>query len=379
MMLFIWIKIHFSDIMNKPLYNKDRKETELFNQLRKRVNAKVKTVDKSRDRTVHFKTFLFPLLYFAMYLIAIFNGKNPIVYTGCFTLMGINIVLIYLNLIHEAAHNNIFKTRKYNRWVLKLFDLLGANSFIWERRHILSHHAFPNVDGWDTDVEQSGPILVYPHAEAKGLQKYQHRFFLLVYPLYLFNWMFIRDFRDFFDRDRIIQKTQAKIPVAEKVRMILYKLFYFFYQIIIPVIFFGVSWQLALGSWFLQILVASSFALFVLLPLHAVEHNEFPKTDESGNLPYGWLRHQLEVTNDLTNHNQFIRYVLGNFNYHVAHHLFPNYSYEYYPEITEEIRIFAKEHNLNYKQYSLFEALKMHYRLLKSNATSIRSVMEESI
>ncbi|MCG2793661.1 MAG: fatty acid desaturase [Weeksellaceae bacterium] len=365
--------------MNKPLYHKNQHETELFNALRQRVHARVKSISQSRDRTVRLKAFLFPLLYFAAYLVAISNSKNPLVYIACYLFMGIDVVLIYLNLIHEAAHNNIYKSKKYNRWFLKLFDLLGANSYIWERRHILSHHSFPNVDGWDTDIEQSGPILVYPHSQAKGLQKYQHRFFFLAYPLYLFNWMFIRDFRDFFDENRIIQKTQTKIPFIEKLRMLLYKIFYFFYQIFIPIFMIGASWRLAIFSWLLQMLAASSFALFVLLPLHAIQDNEFPEIDQSGNLPYSWLRHQFEVTNDLTNHNLFIRHILGNFNYHVAHHLFPNFSYEYYPEITEEIRLFAIENHFHYKQYSLFKALNMHYQLLKSNATSIRAVMEESM
>ncbi|MCB4235923.1 hypothetical protein LDL59_14890 [Kaistella anthropi] len=49
---------------------------------------------------------------------------------------------------------------------------------------------------------------------------------------------------------------------------------------------------------------------FVLLPLHALSDNEFPKLDEAGNLPYSWLRHQFEVTNDLTENNTFIRFVL---------------------------------------------------------------------
>jgi linoleoyl-CoA desaturase len=72
------------------------------------------------------------------------------------------------------------------------------------------------VDGWDTDIEQSGLLLIVPWIKAKGVQKYQHRFFFLVYPLYLFNWMFIRDFRDFFDKERVILKTQGRIPVKKK-------------------------------------------------------------------------------------------------------------------------------------------------------------------
>lgn len=365
--------------MKKPTYLKNQEDAEFFGELRKRVNARVAAIPENRGNLIKVKVFLLPVIYLSCYLVAIFNGDKPWLYLGCFALMGIDLVLLYLNLIHEAAHNNIFKNRKYNKAVMMIFDFVGANSFIWERRHIVSHHAYPNVDGWDTDVEQSGPILVYPHTEPKGIQKYQHRYFFLIYPLYLFNWMFIRDFRDFFDKRRIIQKTQAKIPTIEKVKMIFFKLFYFFYQIGLPILFLGVSWKLAVGAWFLQVLVASVFALVVLLPVHALESNEFPEMDAEKNLPYSWLQHQFRVTNDIKENNSFIRYVMGNFNYHVAHHLFPNYSYEYYPEITDEIRKFAEEKGLPYKQFPLRKALNLHYQLLKSNAIRVGEVLEESM
>ena len=365
--------------MKKPIYLKSPEDSKLFNELRSRVNARVATISEDRDKLIQFKVFLLPALYFGSYFLALYYREQPAVYIGSFVFMGILFVLIYLNIIHEAAHNNIFKNRKYNRAVLKIFDLVGANSFIWEKRHIVSHHAYPNVDGWDTDIEQSGVFKIVPLGKAKGIQKYQHRFFFLVYPLYLFNWMFIRDFRDFFDKNRVIKKVNTKIPTSEKVKMIFFKAFYFFYQIGIPILFLNVSWKLAILAWILQIVVASSFALFVLLPLHALSDNEFPALDEDHNLPYSWIKHQFEVTNDLQEHKLFVRYVLGNFNYHLAHHLFPNYSYEYYHEITDEIKKFAKEHQFNYKQYSMFKALGMHYQLLKSNATSVKTVMEETM
>lgn len=365
--------------MQKPVYNKNTDETKLFTELRKRVNDRVRDLPESRDNSIRIKALLLPLLYLGLYFLAVFNAENPWLYYFSFASMGITLVLIYLNLIHEAAHNNIFKNKKLNDYVLKIFDFVGANSYIWKKRHIVSHHAYPNVDGWDTDIEQSGVLKIYPHIEPKGIQKIQHRIFFLIYPLYLFNWMFIRDFRDFFDNDRIILKTQGKIPVSEKIKMILFKLFYFFYQIAVPVLFFEVSLGMAFGAWFLQIIVASIFALFVLLPLHPLPENEFPQMDESSNLPYSWIRHQFEVTNDLRENNWFVKHILGNFNFHVAHHLFPNYSYVYYNEITDEIRKFAKENNFPYKRFPLFTALGKHYQLLKTNATSINQVMEETM
>lgn len=354
-----------------PEYLSSQEESRLFVELAKRVKARVASIPENRDVYIQIKAFILPALYFGSYIVALFNTANTALYISLFILMGITLVLIYLNLIHEAAHNNVFRSKRYNRWILDIFNLVGANSYMWHNRHILSHHHYPNVEGWDTDVEQSGPILVFPNVEPHGIQKYQHRYFIFMYPFYLFNWMFLRDFRDFFGKNRVIRKIHGTPPVAEKVKMILYKLFYLFYQIAVPVLFFKASFGLAFGAWFLQVLVASIFALFVLLPLHPLPDNEFPVPDNLNNLPYSWMRHQLEVTNDLTQNNWVIRHILGNFNFHVAHHLFPAYSYVYYNEVTDEIVKFAHEHHLTYKKFSLFTALHKHYELLKMNAHGV--------
>ncbi|AQX04732.1 fatty acid desaturase [Elizabethkingia meningoseptica] len=365
--------------MKHPVYPKNTDETHLFNELRKRVNQRVQEIPENRDRYIRIKAVILPIVYFGSYFLAVFNGDKPWLYIACYIMMGLTLVLIYLNLIHEAAHNNIYKTKKYNKWLLRLFDLIGANSYIWQKRHIVSHHAYPNVDGWDTDMEQSGPIKIFPHVEAKGVQKYQDKYFIFAYPFYLFNWMLVRDFRDFFDKRRVIYKAHGESPAAEKVKMIMYKLFYLFYQIAVPVLFMKVSFGLAFGAWVLEIFVASIFALFVLLPLHPLPDNEYPLPDENNNLPYSWLRHQLEVTNDLSNNNWFIRHILGNFNFHIAHHLFPNYSYVYYNEITDEIENFARENGFVYKRFPILTALGKHYQLLKYNAHNVplKYVFEE--
>lgn len=365
--------------MNKPIYFKDQDHQKQFSELRARVTKRVEKLPKSRENSIKIKAILLPLIYFGLYFLALYRKETSWIYLLSYGMMGITLVLIYLNLIHEAAHNNIYKKKSHNQMVLRIFDFIGANSYIWKKRHLVSHHAYPNVDGWDTDIEQSGVLKIVPHVKTRGIQKYQHRFFFLVYPLYLFNWMFIRDFRDFFDSKRVITKTQGKIPAQEKVKMILFKAFYFFYQILIPILFFDVAWQLSLGAWALQIMVASVFALFVLLPLHPLPENEFPVLDKDSGLPFSWLRHQFEVTNDLKEDNWITRHVLGGFNYHVAHHLFPNFSYVYYPELTKEIEDFAREHGHPYKRFALFTALGKHYQLLKNNATSIGEVMEETM
>ncbi|MCO6498165.1 MAG: fatty acid desaturase [Chitinophagaceae bacterium] len=366
-------------MISKPVYFDSREERELFKELAQKVKQRVAAIPEDRDVYIKIKAIILPLIYFGSYVVALFNTHNKGLYVGLFALMGVTIVLIYLNLIHEAAHDNIYRSKRYNKWVLNLLNLLGANSYIWRKRHILSHHHFPNVDGWDTDVEQSGPIQIFPNNEPVGIQKYQDRYFIFIYPFYLFNWMLLRDFKDFFGKNRVIRKVHGVPPVKEKVKLILYKVFYLFYQIAVPVLFFKASFGLAFGAWFLQVFVASVFALAVLLPLHPLPDNEFPVPDDLNKLPFSWMKHQLEVTNDLTHNNWFIRHILGNFNFHIAHHLFPGYSYVYYNEITDEIVKFAEVHHLRYKKFPLTTALKKHYELLHMNAKGVplHHVLEE--
>ncbi|HVX49149.1 MAG TPA: fatty acid desaturase, partial [Chitinophagaceae bacterium] len=117
-------------------------------------------------------------------------------------------------------------------------------------------------------------------------------------------------------------------------------------------------------------------SLIVLLSPHATPESEFPVPDDNNVLPNSWFIHQLSTTNDVLNDNWFVRFFMGCFNYHIAHHLFPYVNHVYYPEITRHIANFARENNLPYRTFSLTTSLRNHYRLLKENAVH-ENIFEE--
>ncbi|UOU98882.1 hypothetical protein MUU74_02770 [Chryseobacterium daecheongense] len=119
--------------MEKPSYLKDSDDAKLFNELRKKVNQRVEAIPENRDIYIRIKAVILPLVYFGLYFFAIFNADKPWIYILSFLLMGISLVLIYLNLIHEAAHNNIYKSKRLNGLILQIFDFVGANSYIWKK------------------------------------------------------------------------------------------------------------------------------------------------------------------------------------------------------------------------------------------------------
>jgi linoleoyl-CoA desaturase len=348
----------------KPSFRKS-KQDYLFNELRKQVYTRINGVNYQRK--IYFKALLFPFLYFAVYVLMLMLGHNRLVLWSAYICMGILLLLNFLNNLHEAAHHCLFKNRKANDYYLFLFDLMGANSYIWKVRHTRLHHNYSNIKGWDTDIEQSPLARIFPDGKYFYIHRYQHIYLPLLYPLYLFNWLLIRDFKDFFSAERTVRKLLPVIPVSEYVKLFVFKTLFLFNLIILPKYILGVSWGTILTAFGLMIFTASVFSLIVLLSPHANIKNEFTLIDASGNMRYDWLRHHLHCTNDITHDNRFTRFFMGCFNYHVAHHLFPTIHHLYYPEVTEVIKDFTRQHQLPYKSYSLAESLSYHYRLLKKN------------
>ena len=351
--------------IGKPLYRKGRDE-QIFTELRRKANNLVAKFEPERRTDILLKAFLFPLLYFACWILAITSGGNTLIIYACYFGMGVMVVLNYLNIIHDAVHHTIFKNRALNDLYVYLFDLLGANSFIWKMRHIRFHHNYPNVDGWDTDIDQSALVRIAPQTPISRFHKYQHLYLPFMYPLFLFNWLVIRDFKDFFDKRRTVHKL-VTIPKIEYIKLFFFKFIFFAYSFILPKFLLGISWSIIITAFGIMIFTASILALIVLLPPHANTESVFPVTDEENKLPHSWFMHMLKTTNDIDGTNWVTRFVMGNYNYHIVHHLFPNIHHAFYPEITQELRLLCKDHNLPYRSYGLGNALKNHYLLLKQN------------
>jgi len=249
------------------------------------------------------------------------------------------------------------KSKLINKAYVYFFDLMGANSYIWKMRHIRLHHNYPNVMGWDSDFEQSDLARVFPHGPFSKMHKYQHLYLPFIYPLYLFNWLLIRDFRDFFNRKNLVWKVTS-IPAKEFVKLFVFKLFFIFYILVLPIIILKISFGQALLGFLIMIFTASILSLLVLLSPHASTESEFPMPDKNGKMPSSWFVHQLKCTNDVSEDTWFIRFFMGCFNYHIAHHLFPAVNHVYYPEVTQVIKSFAEKNNLPYRQFPLTTSLK---------------------
>src|SRR5687767_7104483 len=220
---------------SKITYSKNESSEYHYKKLRSLVNERLKELPSAKKKNIQLLAIILPSLYVLTYFTALSQIDDIPTFYAMYMLMGVILVLTFLSVIHETVHGNLSSSSIATKGIMCFMDLSGANSYIWRKRHVTMHHNFPNISGWDTDIQQAGIIKIYPHGKPTGFQRYQHLFFFFLYPLYLLNWVFIRDLKDFFSEDRLIQKT-VKIPPAERIRMLIFKAIYICYILLVPII-----------------------------------------------------------------------------------------------------------------------------------------------
>jgi linoleoyl-CoA desaturase len=358
-----------------PHYSKNDAADIHFKILREQVKQVLDELPASRLRIMRYKAFFLPAAYFGIYVAALFQ-TNYFLFCLAYILLGFMLVIIFLNLIHEASHNTLLKGKRNNQRYMFLFDLIGANSYMWHRRHIKLHHNFTNVNGWDSDIEKSKFLKVHPFDYKKPRHQYQH-LLIFLYPLFITNWFLLRDFKYFFNPKMIVRKL-GNPPWQEYVKLFFFKFLFVGYLVVVPVLITPFQWWHTALALFIMLLSAGFFALTVLLPPHVNTSNQFPVVNAEMKLQQSWLMHQLNTTNDVTTSNWITKHIMANCNCHIAHHLFPNISHVYAKEVTAAISKYSMEAGLPYRSYPLFTTLKNHYRLIKTNGRWI-DILEEDM
>lgn len=352
----------------KPSFKKAG-EDDFFKTLNKQVQTNILGNNRIQNRIV-FKSLLLLTLYFGFYsCILILGNHTPLLFTF-YILTGLSMILVFLNAFHDAAHGAIFKKRIYNEWFTYVLELFGSNSFVWKKRHLLLHHPYPNVQHWDIDVKQSDVVRIFPQSKWFSFHKYQHIYMWVLYFFYTLNWLFVRDFKDFFGKKDNYLKRVTTIPRLEYFKLFVAKLLNLFLMIGVPILVLDQKWYMIVAAFLIMHFAASAFGVTALLSTHADENADFPLLGEDGLINNTWAEYQVAATKDFCTHSRFANMLFGGFNHHVAHHLFPTVAHTYYPSITPLIKKVASEYGLTYRSFPLHEAIYSHFMLLKKNGSS---------
>ena len=299
------------------------------------------------------------------YLAILSNRFSPWEMLGLAMLMGVAMAGIGFSIAHDALHGGYSSNQRVNRALGFMFDLSGANGYMWKITHNVIHHTYTNIHGIDEDLTVSPLLRLSPDAEHKWFHRYQHLYGFAAYSLATINWIFVKDYQQFLKKDLGPYKDK-KHPKSEWFNLIWTKLFCYAYMIVIPLIVLDITWWQFLIGFLAMHLVAGSILGVIFQLAHVVEGTEYPRPDEHGQMEHQWVIHEMETTADFAHGNRLLSWYIGGLNYQIEHHLFPQICSVHYPAIAKVIERTAHETGVPYNNApTLRAAIRSHYNMLK--------------
>jgi linoleoyl-CoA desaturase len=305
------------------------------------------------------------ILYFSLTAICyskLFAFFNPIAFVFCFILYGFISLLFAFNFSHDFSHNTIFKSKKLNNLCfIFIYTIVGAHAEAWKQRHINSHHYAPNVEDYDSDLKISKLIRVIPNSKYFWYHRYQHFYAPFTYTTYSLFWVFIKDFVILFSNDEYTEKKGLKYHLSFWTQ----KTIYLTFILVLPLLFSEQAWYIVLIGFLAMHLSQSLFLLFTFFMTHHVEQTEYPTTDNNGFIKTSWLMNQIKSSNDMHPFSETANFILGGFNNHIAHHLFPHFHHIHYPRLNKILYNILLQHGIKPNQTTYWGGITSHLRLLK--------------
>jgi linoleoyl-CoA desaturase len=338
---------------------------EFDNVLRTRVQNYLKDnqIKETGTKTMQIKGLVCFVASIILYLALVFNTETVL---GGFILTFLLIqthILMAFNVMHDSVHGS-FSSKKWLNEIGSLsLDYIGASSNLWKQQHTSLHHTYTNIQGKDFDID-IGPLMrLSPEQKQRPWHRYQH---IYAPVLYIFLSLYMFSYSDF---SKFLTKKVGDVPlrsstVKDHIFFWVGKIFYIGYALVLPMFFHN---PLVVLGYFLFAHIIFGTTIAVVFQLaHTVRETTFPQADENGQMPLGWVEHQLTTTADFAPNNWFVTFYCGGLNYQVEHHIFHKVSHVHYPQISKIVKETCKEYNKPYNVTpSFWIALKSHFSFLK--------------
>jgi fatty acid desaturase len=244
---------------------------------------------------------------------------------------------------HDAAHRQIFRSGKWNDWI----SLILANLFVglsygwWQHKHT-RHHANPNKEGSDPDIEL--PVIAFTPAQsarahgpfARWLMAHQGTFF---FPLLLLEGLSLHasSLRRVFARERVNRRWV-------EIGFLLVRLGGYLALVFLV---------LSPGKAAVFLAVQMGVFGFYMGASFAPNHKGMPLVP--ANLKLDFLTRQVMMSRNIRG-NRFMDIAMGGLNYQIEHHLFPSMPRPHLRRAAPLIAAYCSSQNVPYTATGLFES-----------------------
>nr|WP_290854965.1 acyl-CoA desaturase [Flaviramulus sp.] len=282
-----------------------------------------------------------------------------------YILSGFGMAGIGMGVMHDAIHGSYSKNKKINTLLSYTFNLIGANATIWRIQHNVLHHTYTNIDNADDDLNAPFFLRFSPHAKHYWVHQFQHIYIWFFYGISTISWITTKDFvrlkryrsMGFLDKKHEYSKTL--------ISMVAWKLFYYSYALILPMIMLPFSWYVILLAFISMHFVTGMLVSIVFQIAHIMPANDFPLPDNNGMMNDDWYRHQFATTSNFSPKSKILFWMIGGLNYQVEHHVLPDVCHIHYKNLTKIVSDTALEYNMPYNvKKSMAHAIWDHTKML---------------
>jgi len=276
--------------------------------------------------------------------------------------VGLAMAGVGFSVMHDANHGGTSPNARVNRVLSFTLDLMGASSFLWRFKHNVLHHAYPNLEGLDPDIEAGSPLLrLAPWQSRRWHHRFQHLYVWLLYGLFPLQWWFIDDVREL-ATGRIGGHQFPPARGRTLVVALAGKALFICWAFVLPAALHP-SWSLLL-CWGLAIFTLGNVLASVFQLAHCVGEAEFIGNRQ---VESDWAEHQVATTVDFARANALLGWYLGGLNFQVEHHLFPRVCHLHYPALSRIVEATCSSHRVRYRcEPTLRSALAANLRWLRS-------------
>jgi len=347
-------------------------KADYIRTLRKRVGEYFEEnhISKYGNWRMAVKTIAMLSFLLVPYLTLLFAGiTNGWIVALLYAAIGVGQAGVGFSVMHDACHGSFSKYPWLNKIFSYTMNFVGGNASLWKIQHNVLHHSFTNVEGLDEDIAPPAWLLRFsPHAKRYWIHRLQHIYGWGFYALGTLSWATTKDFTGLFKykRDGLLNKKDGPFSFL-LTKVILWKVVYYAYILVLPLILVPVSWWVVLIGFLVMHLVAGLLVGIVFQTAHVMPQTQFPVPSEDGTLENNWAVHQVLTTMNFAPKSHIFAWYIGGLNFQIEHHLFPNICHIHYKKISKIVKETTLEFGLPYqsKQYFL-GALWEHAKMLRS-------------
>ena len=318
------------------------------------------------------KTIIMLLLYFVPYTLMISgltSGSLWLFFLMWF-IMGMGMSGIGTSIMHDANHGTYSANKKVNNFISHILEIIGGYTVTWRIQHNVLHHTYTNVAGLDEDLGSIRLLRLSPRQPMYWFHRYQYIYAWFFYSIMTLFWMTAKDYLQVVRYKQHDLLIKHKVSLSEAVlRITLYKLFYYTYIMLFPILFLNIPWYLVVTGFLVMHFTAGLFLSCVFQPSHIMEVSPY-------SLPVGlagerrmedsWAVHEVVNTTDFAPNNRPLSWFIGGLNYQIEHHLFTGICHVHYRKLAPIVQSTTASFGLPYNtQPTFFKALLEHAKMLK--------------